>query len=203
MNHSTQQDDPSNGYEALAGRFASGRTPIGAAAVRRWSATLPPSATVLDLGCGPGIPISQTLINGGFHVYGIDASPGMVAAFRRHFPGVPCECAPVEQSTFFDRSFEGVIAWGLIFLLAPEAQAQLIHRVAQVLKPGGRFLFTAPREILKWADNLTGRASYSLGEAAYRKLLEDAGLALIGDDVDEGENYYYLSVKQPLPNEQT
>ena len=87
-----------------------------------WSQTLPSGARVLDLGCGTGSPISQALIERGFNVYGVDASPMMVAAFRARFPGVPVECAAVEDSDFFSRTFDGVVAWGLFFLLDVEVQ---------------------------------------------------------------------------------
>lgn len=42
----------------------------------------------------------------------------------------------------------GVKAWGLLFLLTPGAQARVIEKVAVILNPGGRFLFTAPKEPL-------------------------------------------------------
>jgi SAM-dependent methyltransferase len=82
-----------------------------------------------------------------------------------------------------------------VFLLAPDAQANLIHKVARALKPGGRFLFTAPRQASEWSDNLTGRKSVSLGSDAYRQILEAAGLVLVGEAEDEGENHYYFSHK--------
>lgn len=56
--------------------------------------------TVLDLGCGTGVPISQVLIERRFKLYGLDASPTIVLAFRTRFPGVPVECADVEDSGF-------------------------------------------------------------------------------------------------------
>jgi 2-polyprenyl-3-methyl-5-hydroxy-6-metoxy-1,4-benzoquinol methylase len=64
----------------------------------------------LDLGCGPGVPISETLIEGGFDVYGIDASVTMVAAFQSRFPTNVVQCAAVEDSDFFGRSFDAVVA---------------------------------------------------------------------------------------------
>lgn len=141
------------------------------------------------------MPISQAFVDAGFTVYAVDASPSMAAAFRSRFPQARVECAAVEESQFFGRTFDGVLAWGLIFLLAPEAQTNLIHKVARALKPGGRFLFTAPRQVCEWPDNLTGQASVSLGLEAYRQILEAAGLVLAGEAEDEGENHYYFAHK--------
>jgi hypothetical protein len=38
---------------------------------------------------------------------------------------------------------------------------------------------------------MTGRQSQSLGDEAYRKALADAGLTVVVEYVDEGENHYY------------
>ena len=186
---------PSQGYEAVAREFIAVRTrsTIGVATVRQWAETLPRGGTVLDLGCGHGVPISEALADAGHAVCGVDSSPSLVAAFRARFPAAAVECARAEDSPFFGRSFDGVVAWGLVFLLAPEAQADLIHRVARALKPGGRFLFTAPSQVADWVDILTGQPSRSLGSDAYRQILHEAGLVLTGEAEDEGENHYYFA----------
>jgi len=72
------------------------------------------------------------------------------------------------ECALFGRTFDGVMAWGLIFLLEPGAQVKLIHKVAAALKPGGRFLFTSPQRVCKWADCITGHTSISLGSDGYR-----------------------------------
>ena len=118
--------------------------------------------------------------------------PTMVAAFRKQFPGVPIERNTVEGSAFFNRSFDGVLAWGLLFLLDAAAQALVIGKVARALEPQGRFVFTAPRQPLEWLDAMTGRRSQSLGEHTYQRLLRDAGLTWVGSAEDEGGNHYYF-----------
>lgn len=119
----------------------------------------------------------------------------MVTAFRARFPTVPVECSAVEESAFFGRSFDGVVAWGLFFLLDAEVQCRLVARVAAVLPSGGRFLFTAPSQSCSWADAMTGRTSISLGYEAYRNALEAEGMSLVGTHRDEGENHYYFAQK--------
>jgi SAM-dependent methyltransferase len=195
-------EDGSNGYEAIANIYISGRgtrarvgDSIGASVVKTWAASFPPGATVLDLGCGPGEPSTRILREAGLTTYAIDASPTMVAAFRERFPGVPIERNTVEASEFFNRTFNGVLAWGLLFLLEPAAQALVIQKVARALEPQGRFLFTAPRQSLEWLDGMTDRRSYSLGEQSYERLLRDAGLKWVASAQDEGENHYYIVEK--------
>jgi cyclopropane fatty-acyl-phospholipid synthase-like methyltransferase len=190
-------DDASNGYEGCAEAFMRARNPgIGALVILEWAATLPPGGAVLDVGCGSGVPVTQLLLNARRAVYGVDASPTLVAAFQRRFPRVPVVCAALEDSDFFARTFAGVVAIGLVFLLAPESQRALIRRVADVLEVGGRFLFTAPREASQWPDALTRRESVSLGRQEYEQVLREAGLVLESERFDEGCNHYYSCVKR-------
>lgn len=189
--------DPSNGYESVADRFISGRSQsgVGVETVRAWAKELPSGGAILDLGCGSGNPISKIFVEGGFALYGVDASASMIAAFRANFPSARAECSTIEDSPFFARTFDGVVAWGLIFLLPPEVQSRLIQKVSQVLNPGGKFLFTSPSQICEWPDALTGRKSISLGARAYRGILTTERLTLIGELHDEGDNHYYLASK--------
>jgi SAM-dependent methyltransferase len=188
--------DKSNGYEQVADAYSSRRQlGIGVAAVREWAGSLARGAGVLDLGCGNGAPISATLIQEGCLVYGVDASPRMVAAFRARFPDVPVACEAIEDSSFFDREFDGVIAWGVLFLLSVETQALVIRRVARVLTTGGSFLFTSPSQVCSWPDALTDRTSVSPGAEAYRRMLAAEGLTVVRELQDEGGNHYYMSVK--------
>lgn len=198
----TASEDGSNGYEAVAAIYIAGRgtrsrvgDSIGAAVVKAWADAFPPGATVLDLGSGPGEPSTRILQEAGLTTYAVDASPTMVAAFRERFPHVPIEQRTVETSEFFNRSFDGVLAWGLLFLLDPAAQALVIQKVGRVLEPQGRFLFTATRQPVEWLDGMTDQPSRSLGEEKYKQLLRDAGLKWVGDALDEGENHYYFAEK--------
>jgi SAM-dependent methyltransferase len=197
-------DDPSEGWDALAQRFMQMRSGVGADLVRNWAiAHFPAGSAIVDVGCGSGVPIAEALIGAGFAVSGIDASPRLAAAFRARFPDAPVACEAAQVSAFFDRTFDAAVCVGLIFLLSEADQAALIGRVAQALKPGGRFLFTAPLQACEWPDNLTGRLSRALGQAAYAALLDAHGLSLVASHSDEGGNHYYEAIKPRAPGPHT
>jgi 2-polyprenyl-3-methyl-5-hydroxy-6-metoxy-1,4-benzoquinol methylase len=195
--------DRSNGYEGVAMEFparrGSGRsTGIGVKEVRTWARSLPRGAAVIDIGCGPGFPITEVLVAEGLRVYGVDAAPSFVQAFRRNLPNTLVVCEAVEDSTFFNRTFDGVLAWGLIFLLSPEDQRRLITRLAAILVPGGRLLITSPPEPLVWNDAMTGLESRSLGAVEYRWQLSAVGVLVICEYEDEAQNHYFDAIKNAL-----
>jgi 2-polyprenyl-3-methyl-5-hydroxy-6-metoxy-1,4-benzoquinol methylase len=193
---STIPRDKSNGYEEVAEHFISARNVrIGPSTVREWSRTLARGSSILDLGCGHGVPISQVLVEEGFDVYGVDGSAKLIEAFRDRFPGVHAEYSSVEDSEFFGRTFDGVVAIGLMFLLTPDVQADVIRKVSSALNLGGNFLFTSAKEVVEWRDSLTGRESVSLGAERYVEILREVGLTLVGEKVDEGGNHYYCVAK--------
>jgi 2-polyprenyl-3-methyl-5-hydroxy-6-metoxy-1,4-benzoquinol methylase len=191
--------DKSRGYEQIAGIFIKGRgqaiNGIGTSSVRKWVRTLPPNSTVLDLGCGTGIPGSKILLDDGMKVYAIDASPTMVKTFQQNFPGTPVTCEAVEDSSFFDRKFDAIMAWGVLFLLPEKTQEIVIQKAASTLRTGGKLLFTATYKKNEWKDAMTEQPSISLGADRYRELLTASGLSVTDEFEDEGENYYFEATK--------
>ena len=105
--------DLSNGYDAVSEAFIRVRSSTtGVAVLRKWMMTLPRAGSVLDVGAGSGEPLTAELIKAGFDVSAIDASPKMVAALQRRFPNIEVACEAAEDSCFFNRSFDGVLAVG-------------------------------------------------------------------------------------------
>ena len=187
--------DASAGYEAIAEAFrvARERASVGAALIKEWARSLPPGATVLDLGCGTGVPVTAALAHAGCQVWGIDAAPSLVRAFHERFPQFPGACEDLLTSRFFDRRFDAVVAVGVLFLLAPDAQRQLFRQVADALRHDGTFLFTAPPIPAIWDDVLTGRRSESLGASAYHAALAAVDLDIVAEMEDEGANHYFVA----------
>ena len=188
--------DKSHGYEANAAEFGRRRNfTIGVPEVEAWATTLPRGAAVLDVGCGVGAPISTALSRAGCDVYGVDASAAMIAAFKNELPGAHAVCEAIEDSSFFNRTFDGIISWGVMFLLPLGTQRTVIAKAARALKPGGSFVFTSPHLICTWNDALTGTLSMSPGAAAYTRILTENGLTLVRELDDEGGNHYYISIR--------
>lgn len=191
--------DESNGYERIAEIYIRGRgravNGIGTSTARAWARTFGIGSVILDLGCGTGIPVTKILLEAGLKAYAVDASPKMVEDFKQNFPNVPVACESVERSAFFDRTFDGIIAVGLMFLIPEENQRILISKMAAALNPGGKLLFTAPHSKHEWKDIMTEQLSWSLGAERYRELIAASGLSIGEEYHDEGGNYYFSGIR--------
>src|SRR5262245_3471084 len=156
--------DRSNGYDQVAERFVRTRNPeVGAVIVLEWAQSFLAGASVLDLSCGHGEPVARILAARGCQIFAVDASLRSGEEFRKRFPAAMAEHAAAE-SEFFKQKFDGIIAWGLLFLLAPETQMLILRKTAKALQSNGKLLFTAPREAVTWKDAIRGHNSVSLGE---------------------------------------
>lgn len=185
-------------YDDIAEWFATTRDPaIGVPELAAFAKTLPPRARVLDLGCGHGIPVSRLLLREGFDLTALDSSSEMVGRFRTHFPGVPARCLRVQDARFALESFEGVVAWGVLFHLSEAEQRATIDKVSAWLRPGGRFLFTSGDAPGMAESEMNGVAFryVSLGVDGYRGRLEGVGMRLVHHGPDAWGNHVYVAEK--------
>ncbi|MCY4357133.1 MAG: class I SAM-dependent methyltransferase [Gammaproteobacteria bacterium] len=186
-------------YEEFASEFVAIRDPnTGVAEVRQWSDAMGVGDTFLDLGCGHGLPLGVLFRNRGLKLYAIDNSPSLLDEYKHHIPEAVTACESAVDSDLFLEQFDGVLVWGLIFLLEQADQITVLDRISSRLKPGGHLLFTAPWQQCQWQDLLTGRECLSLGSVSYHKILRQNKINVRGGFLDQGENYYYDVVKLPI-----
>jgi SAM-dependent methyltransferase len=188
-------------YDLIADWYAADRSSIiGIPELTALIASLTPGAAVLDIGCGNGIPLTAALVDAGCDVFAIDSSEKMLAHFRRNLPDVGVTCAAIQTCDFDSRRFDAVLAWGVIFHLTPEEQRTAFAKVASVLKPGGRFLFTSGDVDGSIEGQMNGVTFkyFSLDVEGYRCLLVEHGMKLIDVHQDSGGNTYYLAEGRAL-----
>jgi 2-polyprenyl-3-methyl-5-hydroxy-6-metoxy-1,4-benzoquinol methylase len=98
----------------------------------------PPGASVLDIGCGPGI-WTRELARRGYRAVGIDLTERAVELTRRSLTlfdlSAEVQQADAERLPFPDESFDGVVSHGVIHH-TPDTQ-QCVREIARVLKTGG------------------------------------------------------------------
>lgn len=132
-------------YDACAAEYGSSRKSETGDEVRALVERLEDGASVLDIGCGAGVPISRTLSRR-FRVTGVDVSSEMVKLARRNVPAGEFICQDVMSVDFADGSFDAVVAFYMIFHLPREEHESLFRKIRQWLKPGGYLLCTLSRQ---------------------------------------------------------
>ncbi len=98
-------------------------------------ARLEPGSEVLDLGCGPGIPVARMLSHR-FAVTGLDFSPEMVRAARRNVLGAEFVVADMTKMQIWKR-FSGVVASYSLLCLPPDKFLLAARNICDALKLGG------------------------------------------------------------------
>jgi ubiquinone/menaquinone biosynthesis C-methylase UbiE len=95
---------------------------------------------LLDIATGPGYVAAAAAARGA-QVVGVDFSAPMVARARELNPAIEFQEGDAEELSFADASFDAVVMnFGILHLARPE---RAMTQAARVLKPGGRFAFTA------------------------------------------------------------
>lgn len=102
---------------------------------------LPSAATVLELGCGVGLPTTLALAQR-FQVTGIDISARHVTLAQRNVPNATFVQADMTRLAFSPVSFDAVAAFYSIIHVPREEQPDLLRAIATWLKPGGLFVAT-------------------------------------------------------------
>lgn len=189
--------DSATEYEKNSHDFLCDRdkSPVGDKIVHQWASKLPAGSNIIEIACGGGYPVTQELSKFELNLWAIDSSETLLAEFKKRFPDVQTKCERVQESNFFDKTFDAAIAIGLIFLLPEPEQEELIKRISNILNPDGQFLFTAPIEIGTWHDSNTDIQCNSLGYDKYEEILTNSGFEIVSTVEDEGKNNHYETRK--------
>jgi SAM-dependent methyltransferase len=145
----------------------------------RFLSQVRPEGTVLDVGCGMGEPMARYIIQRGFDVVGMDASPSLIGLCRARFPDSEWLVADMRELDL-GRRFDGVLAWDSFFHLGMEDQRGMFPRFAAHAQSGAPLMFTTGSSegeaIGSYCDEPLYHASLSPTE--YEHLLAVNGFAL-------------------------
>ena len=146
------------------------------------TARLPAGATVLDVGCGSGVPIARELA-AQYHVTGVDLSAAQIRRAQHNVPNGIFLHGDIMALTLPAASFDAVVAFYSIFHLPREEHFTLFERIATWLKPNGYLLATVANtaEEAYTQDNFFGATMYwsNYGLAEYRTMLQRVGFQML------------------------
>ena len=165
--------------------------------IDRFCRLIPHGGSIVDIGCGSGLPIAGELIERGFDVTGVDGTPTMIGLFKHNLPGVAVHFADMRELAF-DQRFQGLLAWDSFFHLSPEDQRDMFPRFQELAEPDAALMFSSGNAEGEAIGELEGDRLYhgSLDPDEYRSLLDVAGFTVIAhvvEDPDCGRRTIWLA----------
>lgn len=137
--------------------------------------------TLLDVGCGPGLPVARYLAERGIAVTGVDGSQAMVDLFKKNLPDAEAIVADM-RGLELGREFDAVLAFDCFFFLTRDEQRQVLPRLAAHVREGGLLMLNTGHEDAEgdgWAIPGAPVAQASLAPEEYRRIFAASGMTVL------------------------
>ncbi|HET6215308.1 MAG TPA: class I SAM-dependent methyltransferase [Micromonosporaceae bacterium] len=182
------------GYDAVSYRYR--QDTDEPAEYLAWLADLrqrvPAGGTVLDLGCGCGVPVSRSLAAHGYAVTGVDISEVQVRRARLLVPAGTFHRADATGLDLPAATFDAVVFLYTLIHIPRDEHPGLLSRIAAWLRPGGWLLATTGATSWEgveenWLDSGAPMWWSHSDAASYRRRITAAGLHIESEEfVPEG-----------------
>lgn len=197
----TNEEIVRNGYSKIATRYNEHRNRFSTDnELKKFTSLLPQDARVLDAGCGTGIPVTQFLVERGYHVTGIDVAPGMIALARHQVPKAEFMEGDMTQLIFPDESFDGIVSTFAIIHVPREKHSRIYQNFYRVLKPGGILLFSTGPDEWEGTDDYLGTTMFWSHYDAKTSLANTkaAGFTILFDEIitRDNETHYWVFARK-------
>lgn len=149
---------------------------------------MPPAPCVLELGCGPGVPVTRMLLDRGAQVVANDISATQLRMAKARCPQARFISGDMGALSFEPASFDGVISFFAIFHLPRAEQKGMLSNIHSWLKPGGMFVFnlaTVDEEEIHGEFLGHGMFWSSYGVEENKAMVRDVGLEVVEVEVLE------------------
>ena len=143
-------------------------------------------ATVLDLGCGSGMPVAHHLVQHGLRVTGVDTSPTLIALCRKRLPDQEWVVSDMRRVALH-RRFDGILGWDSFFFLTSDDQRKMFKVFAAHAAPSAFLMFNTGVEHGEAIGEYRGEPLYhaSLASAEYQMLLDRFGFEVVAHAIED------------------
>lgn len=185
-------------YDRAADRYAAARVPITGSFYRlldRLVEPLPAGASVLDVGCGHGVP-ARYLVDRGFRVTGLDGSARLLERARKAVPEATFLLGDM-RSAYPGGPYDAVLAWDSVFHVPRGNHAVVFARFRSWLEPGGRLLLSLGGSGGEdFTSEMLGETFFYSGHTpeASIELLEGAGFEIEHWEIDDPSSRGHIAI---------
>jgi len=145
----TPKDTVRNGYDKVSFAYREDCPDRASESYKQYEAWiaelgghLPQYSSVLDLGCGCGVPAAR-LLSRRFRVTGVDISPIQIQRAKMLIPKADFILGDMCEVEFKSAEFDAVVCLYAIIHVPLAEQHQLLSNLSKWLKPGGFLLLSA------------------------------------------------------------
>lgn len=189
-------------YDKIAGDYLANRANLKSGKyVQQLLKYLPKNSRVLDLGCGPAVPIDDVLLKAGHSVTGIDISSEQVKLARKKCPEGEYIVRDIRELREGEYKAEAVVSFYTLFHISRDKQAGILKIMASYLVSGGWLLITMGDREFEGEHVLHGVKMWSsqYGTAKNRQLVESSGYKILMDELDtSGGERHQIILAQKL-----
>lgn len=159
-------------------------------------------STILDLGCGCGVPVARQLAPN-HRLTGVDASPVQIDRARQLVPTATFVCEDMAKVEFAAGCFDAIVSFYALIHLPLDDQPVMLQNVSRWLRPSGHFLATVGHTAWTgsqddWLGVEGARMCWSHADSdTYRKWITEAGMQVVSErfvpEGDGGHTFFHAT----------
>lgn len=190
-------DTVTKGYNTVASRYLADRQRLSSGPyIRKMLRLLPRHSSVLDLGCGAGIPIDDMILSAGHSVTGIDISDEMLRRARANCPGADYKTGDIAELAPGQYSVQAIVSFYAFFHVPRGRHGELLKTLSTYLPSNGLLLITFGDRDFQGETEFYGAPMWwsQWGTRKNSELVERAGFVILLDEVARsgGESHHVV-----------
>jgi SAM-dependent methyltransferase len=190
------------GYNRIADEYLAARTrsPEQTRLLDDLARRLAEKASILDAGCGAGVPVTQ-ILSARFDVIGVDFSEAQIELARKNVPNARLICQDMTRLYLPEGTFDAICSFYAISHIPREEHRPLFLNFHRMLKPGGHALLCLGAENLidNIADDFFGERMYwsHFDSDTYHQMLKETGFLIpwsriVADETCKGSSHLFV-----------
>lgn len=196
-----KQDLVRAGYDRIAQTYLANRARLKSSKyVQQFLKYLPKQSTILDLGCGAGVPVDDLLLKAGHAVTGIDISSEQIKLARKNCKGGEFLVGDISQLKEGEYQVQAVVSFYTLFHIPRDQHLRILKVMASFLPKGGMLLITMGDREFEGKHLLHGAELWSsqYGTVKNHQMIEAAGFRIISEEIDRsgGERHQIVTAEK-------
>lgn len=157
---------------------------------------LTPGSTILDLGCGAGIPVDKYFIDRGFRIIGLDISERQIELARQNLPEGEFQVGDMSDVQPGAYQVDAVVSFYAIFHTPKEEHPVILEKINSFLPISGRLLISMGASEWEGKEPFHGADMWwsHYGADHNTQMVKNAGFEIVLSEVDTtgGENHLMI-----------